>query len=128
MPSIRKFLYNSGDLFLPREMNRFLNMYIIGNPETALYIKNWSLFHVFSGIIIGYFVNKYLIIRNPPIDKIILNNFYFKMLMFHTVFEIWQIFIENSNPFVFKGHGNFIDIIVDTILFMIGAFIFKQFN
>lgn len=124
MVSTRDVLYNSGYLFLPNRLQKFLMYYWVGNPSSTFYITNWSLVHFFSGILFGYLVNKYLIIQN---NKKPANNYYFKMLMLHTTWEVWQIFIENSNPFVLSGHGNFVDIIMDTVLFMLGAYIYKNF-
>ena len=124
MVSVRYGLYNSGNLFLPRGLQKFLMFYWVGNPSSTFYITNWSLVHLFSGILFGFLVNKYLIINGSYKPA---NNYYFKMLMLHTTWEIWQIFIENSNPFTLSGHGNFVDIVVDTILFMFGAFIYKEY-
>jgi len=124
MVSIRDVLYNSGYLFLPKQLQNFLMYYWVGNPSSTFYITNWSFVHFFSGILFGYLVYKYFIKSG---SKKPANNYYFKMLMLHTTWETWQIFIENSNPFALSGHGNFIDIIIDTILFMLGAYIYRRF-
>ena len=124
MVSLKYALYDSGNLFLPRALQKFLMYYWVGNPSSTFYITNWSLVHFFSGILFGYLVSKYLIIDR---SNKLANNYYFKMLMLHTTWEVWQIFIENSNPFTLSGHGNFVDIIMDTVLFMLGAYIYKTF-
>lgn len=124
MVSVREMLYNSGYVFLPTALQKFLMFYWIGGPSSTFYITNWSIVHLCSGVLFGFLINKYLIVKGSLKPG---NNYYFKMLMLHTTWEIWQIFIENSNPFTLVGHGNFVDIIVDTVLFMIGAFIYKNY-
>ena len=60
-------------------------------------------------------------------DNLIIDNYYFKMFILHTVWEFWQIFIGMSDPFRLTGNSNLVDIILDTTLFILGAFIYKVF-
>ena len=45
------------------------------------------------------------------------------MLIIHTIWEVWQIFIGMSKPFSLTGDNNSIDIFVDTAAFMLGTYI-----
>ena len=38
----------------------------------------------------------------------------------HTIWEIWQVIIGMSDPFKLIGKNGLIDIIMDTIMFLIG--------
>ncbi len=109
---IKKIIYNSGDVFLPTSVRNFLKQDIIGSSEKTFYISWWSIIHFLNGIIIGglylhYNYNK--------------KHYFLNMFIIHTLWEIWQIVIRMSNPTKITGGGNIIDIIVDTILFMLGS-------
>lgn len=123
MVFVRNILYDSGDVFLPSKLRNFLKQNIIGDSKHTFYISNWSIVHFLSGILFGYFINKYLIIND---SKKIISNYYFKMFMLHTTWECWQVFVEMSNPFSVTGPSNIVDTIMDTILFMLGATVYKE--
>jgi hypothetical protein len=122
--SLREILLHSGDIFLSPKVNKFLLTDIIGNKNDTFYISNWSLIHLITGIIFGYIVNEYLVLET---SDLLIDNYYFKMFILHTIWELWQVFISMSNPFKLVGHNNLIDTIVDTLLFMLGAYIYKEF-
>jgi hypothetical protein len=121
--SLRDILKHSADVFLPDSINNFLLINIVGDKSKTFYINNWSIVHLISGFILGYIVDKYLLIDN---SNLIIENYYFKMFILHTIWELWQIFSNISNPFSITGDSNIVDIIIDTILFMIGAYIYKE--
>ena len=117
--NVKKVLFNTGDLFLPKKVNIFLRSYIIGNDNSYFYLNYWSMVHFMSGIIFGFLIDKYLL--TPESNKLI-NNYYFKAFILHTYWELWQIFIENTDITTTRGT---VDTIVDTVFFMSGVVLFK---
>jgi hypothetical protein len=126
--SIKELLYYSGDLFLPTPLMIFLRLHIIGDINSTFYISNWSIIHFLSGFLFGFFINNYLTDKTPQKTFWHVNNYYIKLFALHSTWELWQIFIENSQPFTFKGHGNVLDIFMDTTLFMIGGYLYKTYS
>lgn len=126
--SIKEILYYSGDLLLPEPLMKFLRLHIIGDINSTFYISNWSIIHFLSGFLFGYFIHTYLIDKTHRKTLWHVNNYYIKLFSLHSTWELWQIFIENSDPFTFKGHGNLLDIFVDTALFMIGGYLYKTYK
>jgi hypothetical protein len=124
MTSVKRVLYDSGDVFLPLKLRNLLKQNLIGDSKNTFYISNWSIVHLLSGILFGFLINKYLI-KNR--SNLIISNYYFKMFMLHTTWECWQVFVEMSNPLSITGPSNILDTIIDTILFMFGAVIYKEF-
>jgi len=101
-------LYRSGDLFLPKNIRKFLETYIVGNDKSYYYISYWTIAHLISGIL-----TYYLITVNP-----------INALLFHTAWELWQIFIGMT---ILDTRG-IIDIANDTLFFMCGFYISKIMN
>jgi hypothetical protein len=114
MPTLKDALFLSGDLFLPKQIREVLERYYIGNDHTLFYITNWSLLHIVSGILVGYILIQYY----PKYD------YYWTGFWVHTFCEIWQVLVKNTPYWTLRGK---IDILVDTLLFMIGMVITKQF-
>ena len=114
MDNFREFLFKSGDVFLPKNIRNILETNLIGSNEKTFYITYWSIIHFISGILIGYL---YLNFNQ--------NNYFINMFIIHTIWEIWQILIGMNKPLQLTGNNNIIDIIVDTVLFMIGSYIIK---
>lgn len=114
-------LFLSGDAFLPKPIRDFLSIFIYRYPDTAddtgliFYLQWWSIVHLLSGIVIGYYARR-------------LPNYYVKMLMIHTIWEIWQIFIGMNKPYNIGGRNGLVDTITDTILFMIGTYLASRFH
>jgi hypothetical protein len=99
---------NSGDLYLPASVKNVLDTYIIGSDDTLFYITLWSVMHALSGL----FIAVVLVVATPwPFLKSALIAF-----IIHTLWEIWQWVIQNT-PRTLRGA---LDIVVDTLLFMIG--------
>lgn len=114
---LKKIIYNSGDLFLPPSIKKVLDKDIIGSRKNTFYFSGWSIMHFISGIITGYI---YLLYTNKPQNT---NKYYYSMFIIHTIWELWQILIGMSNPLNITGHNNIVDIISDTIYFMLGCYL-----
>jgi hypothetical protein len=113
-------LYRSGDAFIPEPIRSALFTYIIGGPHTLFYINYWSIIHFISGIVLGAI----LFALN---DKHGGSQYYGAGLIIHTLWELWQMLIGMT---VYTGAGalrQWIDTIVDTILFMGGMYVFHTF-
>ena len=111
---IKKVIYNSGDVFLPERIKNFLKKDIIGSTNKTFYITWWSIIHFINGIIVGALYLHYNYNKK---------HYFLAMLSIHTLWEVWQIVIGMSNPMKTTGRGNIVDIILDTLLFMLGAYI-----
>jgi hypothetical protein len=114
---IKNIIYNSGDVFLPDKIKKKLAYDIIGSHKKTFYISGWSIVHFINGIIFGYL---YLYFKY---DK---KYYTTNLFVLHTIWECWQIIIGMSNPYNLTGRSNLIDTIVDTIMFMSGAVIYKN--
>jgi len=111
---ISKILFNSGDVFLPPRVKRVLNTYLYNTPNNSFYINGWSIVHLFSGILLGLL---YLFLgKEEP-------SFYVHLLILHTIWELWQVFIGMAKPWRRTGNSNLIDSVVDTGMFMMGAYV-----
>jgi hypothetical protein len=121
-PYWKKVLFNSGDVFLPEPVKNFLSILVYKYPNDeknyTFYIQNWTFIHFINGIIFGYL---YLYFNYNK------RNYYLNMFLLHTLWETWQVFIGMSKPWKITGRNNIVDTGVDTIAFMIGAFISKRF-
>lgn len=109
-----KVIYNSGDVFFPKPLKELLDKDILTTHSRSFYINGWSFMHFFSGIVIGAI---YLYLGKPS------EFYYFKMLVIHTIWELWQMLIGMSKPWKLTGDSNLIDTFVDTIVFMLGTYI-----
>ncbi len=49
---------------------------------------------------------------------------YLAGFLVHSLWELWQIAIGMSRPFLMSGNNNFLDLFVDTALFMTGVWLF----
>jgi hypothetical protein len=117
--SILDIVYKSGDAFLPEHINKILNINIIGSSKGTFYISGWSIIHLLNGVFIGLF---YLFMRWS------VEVYMLKMFALHTMWECWQILIGMSKPYMLTGGNNLVDTIVDTLLFMFGAYISLLLN
>ncbi len=106
------FLTRTGDLLLPKQVLKILETYHIGGPKSLVYVTNWSILHFISGIIVGYILYTYY----EEYD------YYWTGFWVHNAWEFWQIVIQNT-PYTLRG---FIDILMDTFLFMSGMIIFPS--
>lgn len=116
--NIQNLIYNSGDVFLPEKVKYILGIDLLGTSKNTFYVSGWSIVHLISGVIIGYL---YLYFKGDV-------RFYtYKMFIIHTLWEYWQMLIGMSKPYKLTGRSNIIDIILDTIFFMIGAYIVRKY-
>jgi VanZ family protein len=109
-----KLLLNSGDVFLPSRVISVLNTFLYNTPNNSFYINGWSILHLFSGILLGLL---YLFLGKE--DAL----FYFHLFILHTIWELWQVFIGMAKPWRRTGDSNIIDSVVDTGMFMMGAYV-----
>lgn len=113
----RKIMYNSGDIFLPKYIIKQLDKYIYTTQNHSFYINGWSILHFISGVVIGAI---YLYLHNP------FSYYFYIMLLIHTLWELWQIFIGMSKPWKLTGYSNLIDTFVDTMFFLFGSYLIFQ--
>lgn len=115
MPTLKDALYLSGDLFLPKSVRTFLERYWIGNDKTLIYVTNWSLMHVLSGILVGAIL----------LNKFPEYSYYWTGFWVHSVWELWQVLVKNTPYWTLRG---FLDIWMDTLLFMIGMKLYQYWS
>jgi len=115
MPTFQDLLFLSGDLFLPKPMRTFLEQYWIGNNRSLIYVTNWSILHIVSGILIGYYLETY----QPTYS------YYSTGFWIHTVWELWQILVKNTPYWTLRGQ---VDVVTDTVLFMGAMFFWRVFT
>ena len=115
--TLNKLIYNSGDVFLPKEVRDTLAKGIYFDSTNTLYLNGWTILHFISGIITGYI---YLYLGKP------ISNYYYKLFIIHTIWELWQMLIGMSKPWSIIGNSNLIDIIIDTLAFMLGAYAYRK--
>ena len=113
MESGNRFLTKTGDLLLPKPVLHFLEYYYIGNDTSLFYISNWTVVHFLSGILTAHLIIKYL-----PTYQLYLTGFYT-----HTLWELYQVAVRNTRITTARG---FVDMIVDTMFFMIGMVLYGK--
>jgi hypothetical protein len=111
-------IYNSGDVFLPEKIKTILLTDLIGSSMKTFYISGWSLVHLMNGIIAGYL---YLYFKGDS------RLYTFKLLVLHTLWELWQMLIGMAKPYKLTGRSNLIDTLMDTLFFMMGAYGVRKF-
>lgn len=109
-----KMIYKSGDFFLPKPIKEFLDKSIYQTSNYSFYINGWSFVHYFSGMLVGAI---YLYIGKR------MDFYYYYLFIIHTIWELWQMLIGMSKPWKLTGDSNLIDTFVDTIVYMLGAYI-----
>lgn len=105
MPTVRDFLFLSGDLFLPKQVRSFLEIYHVGSDRSLIYITNWSLIHFVTGSVAAW-------------GGLSL----WTAFLLHTLWEIWQLLVQNT-PWTPRG---VIDVGMDTLLFLGGFLAYLQ--
>ena len=113
-PTVHGMLYRSGDVFLPKPVRDVLQHYWIGSEKSTFYITNWSIVHFLSGI-----ATAYLLAQSKTRE-----NIYLVAFLIHTLWELWQIYIGMTPIRTLRGQ---VDITVDTVLFMIGTWVYLNF-
>ena len=115
---IHNMIYNSGDMFLPERLKYILSVDLIGNSKKTFYVSWWSIVHFINGMLFGY---SYLYLNKD------IKFYYYKLFILHSLWEMWQALIGMSKPYKLSGRSNLIDIVQDTIFFMVGAYIIRNF-
>ncbi len=118
--TIENIIYNSGDFFLPTPIKKTLDKDIFGSSKNTLYFSGWSIVHFLSGVLVGYI---YLYLGYNSKKHI----YYYKLIIIHTIWELWQMLIGMSKPYNLTGPSNIVDTVFDTIYFMLGAYITHTF-
>lgn len=108
------FLYTSGDLFLPSYIKKILETPIYGDyDKTPIYLTLWSIMHLISGILTELLLRYYFNILQFK-SRLIFG------FIIHTLWESWQVIIGMATPLRLTGKSGLFDIIIDTIMFLIG--------
>lgn len=105
---LNTILFKSGDLFLPKSVRSVLEYYYIGDDRSKFYVTNWTIIHFLSGILTAYYL----------FAKFTIQQIYVISILIHTIWELWQIFGENTPIRTLRGQ---IDVLVDTAAYMIGV-------
>lgn len=111
---IKKVIYSSGEILLPDSVNHTLQKNIIGSSKKTYYMSWWSIIHLMNGLIVGFI---YLFFKYD------IKRYTLMMLIIHTCWEVFQSIVGMAKPYKLNGPNNLIDSIVDTLLFMLGAYI-----
>lgn len=115
---LKQLIYNSGDIFLPERVKKILLIDLVGSSKKTLYVSGWSIIHLINGIISGYI---YLYFKwNRKL-------YILKLLIIHTIWELWQTIIGMAKPYKLTGRSNLIDSLLDTLFFMLGAYIIREY-
>ena len=115
---LKQLIYNSGDIFLPERVKKILSIDFVGSSKKTLYVSGWSIIHAINGIIAGYI---YLYFKwNRKL-------YILKLLIIHTIWELWQTIIGMAKPYKLTGRSNLIDSLLDTLFFMLGAYIIREY-
>lgn len=102
----RGWAFASGDAFLPKWARTVLETYIVGDDTSYFYISLWSIVHMTTGMVYGWFT-KWSVA------------FY---IWLHTIWELWQIWIGMTHIDTLRGA---IDIAVDTTMGAIGVVVVR---
>ena len=108
------YVYRSGDLFFGARLRRFLETFLVGSYASPVYITYWSVLHFVSGLLTAYV----LTVTNTESP-------YWVGLGLHTLWEGWQVLIGMAHPLRLTGHNGLVDILMDTVLFMVGMWVYK---
>jgi hypothetical protein len=114
---IHNLIYNSGDVFLPEKVKYILGMDLIGSSKNTFYVSGWSFVHLMNGIIFGYL---YLYFKGDS------RLYFYKLFILHTLWELWQMLIGMAKPYKLTGRSNLMDTVMDTLFFMLGAYIVRK--
>jgi hypothetical protein len=103
MTECQDILCRTGDLLLPKRIRSVLEEYWIGDDQSRLYLTNWSLVHLGSGVLLAWLF--------PTLTL-------WTAFSIHTAWELWQILVRNTPWWTLRGQ---LDVIVDTVLFLLGV-------
>lgn len=107
---LEDILFRSGDLFLPKQVRAFLEFYYIGSDTSLVYITNWTLVHILTGIILAlYFF--------PSMTN---QAALWRIFWIHSAWELWQIIGQNTPIYTLRG---ILDVAMDTVATMLGAWL-----
>lgn len=107
---IENTFWKTRDLFLPYELRKFLAHYYIGNDKSLFYITNWSIVHFISGMVLASLL---YLVYGKNTQRILIMVF-----LLHTIWEAFQLYVHNTDN---KTARDKLDIVVDTIMSILGA-------
>jgi hypothetical protein len=116
--SLQKILYSSGDAFLPKGVRDFLDSGFYPDKTETFYINGWTGVHFILGIVTGFIFMRWFHSNKK---------YYFNLFIIHTLWESWQVLIGMAKPWTFSGSSNLLDSIVDTVVFILGGYIVKEY-
>ena len=114
---LKTLSYYSGDAFLPEKLTNIRGIDLIGSNKKSFYVSGWSIVHFVNGILVGYI---YLYFRQD------INLYFYKMLILHTIWELWQMLIGMAKPYKLTGRSSLVDSIMDTIFFLAGTYVVRK--
>jgi hypothetical protein len=115
--NIKEIIFSGGEVLLPEKVRKTLLTDIMGNTKKTFYISGWSVVHLITGIIFGYL---YIYLKYD------IRFYFYNMFILHTLWEILQTLVGIAKPYKLTGGNNLIDSIIDTIIFMFGAYIVRK--
>ena len=115
MVDSESWIYQSGDIFLPKEVRKILETYWIGGPKTIFYVTNWTFMHMLSGVLTAHSISVWF--PKAPL--------FWTGFVLHTLWELWQMTIGMTK---FKSLRGQVDVVVDTISFLIGMYLYILFG
>lgn len=110
----QSYVYRSGDLFLGARLRRALETFLVGSYTSPVYITYWSVLHFVSGLLTAYVLME-TNTKSP----------YWIGFGLHTLWEGWQVLIGMAHPLRLTGHNGLVDIVMDTVLFMVGMWVYE---
>ncbi len=94
--------------FMPQKLRDWMNAFIIkANP---VFINRWAFIHLISGILVGLFMDNWLV-----------------ALVLHTVYEIWEWAAGPGYMGRTLTKVVIIDSVIDTVFYMVGFFVVQVF-
>lgn len=114
----QKAFYEVGDAFLPDKIKDALDIDLIGSHKNTFYISGWSIMHMISGLLTGYIYLRVGFLKPA--------NYFLVLFILHTLWELLQVLIGMAHPNRLTGSSNFVDTLVDTVMFMFGAYVTKS--
>ena len=107
-------IYKSGDFFIPQSVKKVLDILLYKSYNYSFYIEVWHLVHFVVGCLLGLMYIKL---------GYNMKTYFLNLFIIHTIWEYWQIYIGMSKPLRLTYHNNLIDIIFDTVIFMLGSYL-----
>lgn len=112
--NFQKAIYWYVDGLLPAKLKDTLDTDLIGSSKKTFYISGWSFAHMIFGLIIGYFILQFW----HPVES-----YYIILFTLHTAYEVISALAGVAPLIRLTGRSNIVDTVVDTVMFMGGAYL-----